>query len=100
VKVVLSLDAEADLTEIWLWNAEERGVRHADDYISFLREHIAKLETRSDIGTKIDLGPDYRYILMKRRSGGHGHIAVYQIRSDEILVVHVFHTSQDWRAKL
>ena len=30
----------------------------------------------------------------------HGHIAVYRVDADAVSILHVFHTAQDWQAKL
>ena len=99
MKVVVTPEARADLTEIWNWNATEWGVRHADSYFAFLGKHISGLSKTSAKGRPIGTRPAFRY-LMKRRSSGHGHIAVYEIVENEIRVHHVYHTAQDWQAKL
>jgi len=55
-----------------------------------------------DRGKSIENRPDLRYILMKKRNGGDGHVAVYRIEEAKgsVRVLHLFHTKQDWQNQL
>jgi plasmid stabilization system protein ParE len=100
VKVVITPQAEMDLAEIWEWNAQDRGVRHADRYLVFLKKAIYALSNPLVKGRSVPARQDLSFIIIKRRAKGHGHIAVYSVQGNEVIVAHVFHTSQDWENKL
>lgn len=74
----------------------------ADRYIASLRAKIASLAIDYDEGKSIEGRPDLRYLLMKRRNSGDGHLAVYSVYDAlaTIEILHVFHTKQDWENKL
>jgi plasmid stabilization system protein ParE len=48
----------------------------------------------------VEKRPYLRYIEVKRRRSGHGHVVVYSLTDDAVQVVHIFHTAQNWRVKL
>jgi plasmid stabilization system protein ParE len=99
VRVVVSPQARADLDDIWRWNAKDKGVDHADSYLAYLSEQISSLDKKHASGKKID-SRNLRYLLVQRRAGGHGHIVIYSLISNEIIVFHVFHTAQNWQMEL
>ena len=74
--------------------------RHADNYLAFLDGHINLLGETYAKGKTVENRPDLRYILIRRKSRGNGHLAVYTVEGKVVTVVHVFHTAQDWQAKL
>jgi plasmid stabilization system protein ParE len=100
VKVIVSPIARDELAEIWEWNAKERGVRHADSYLAFLGRSISALSRSYLKGKKVATRPDLQYIQIRRRNRGHGHVAVYTVDDQAVNILHVFHTAQDWQAKV
>lgn len=52
------------------------------------------------IGTQVSIRPDLWYILIRRRAKGHGHVVVYRFDDQQVSVLYVFHTAQDWQARL
>ena len=100
MKVVVTPEAQAELSEIWIWNANDRGVHHADAYLAFLDKHIGALSETYAMGRIVEIRSDLRYIQMRWNARGHGHVAVYTVGINAVTVIHVFHTSQNWQAKL
>ena len=99
-QVSLSTAALETLREIWLWNADRYGQRRADGYLKFLEAVIDTLARPETNGRPISGRPDLRYLLIRRRSGGHGHLAVFQVVGNDVIVLRLFHTAQDWHATL
>lgn len=98
--VAIAPTALNEISAIWRWNADEYGVSHADRYIDFLTDAIYSLATTHSLGRMVDGRPDLRYIVIKRRSRGHGHVAVYTVDEEHVNLLHVFHTAQDWPSGL
>jgi plasmid stabilization system protein ParE len=98
--VIRSPAAIDDLDEIWRWNAERYGVPHADSYLRYIKGAIDGLASSYAKGKAVGGRADLRYILIRRRAKGHGHVAVYQIGREAVHVLHIFHTAQDWKNKL
>src|SRR5205823_6101063 len=94
--------AVGELKAIWRYNAEHRGIKQADNYEVFLRRKISGLATKYGFGNVVNAEPAFRYIVMKVRNRGDGHVAVYYIDlpSRTVQVLHLFHTKQDWQSKL
>ncbi len=92
--------ARLELEEIWQWNERRYGAEHASRYFRFLRSQIDVLSTDHDRGKELPANPDLRFLLIRRKPRGYGHIAVYEIRAAAIIILHVFHTSQDWQRRL
>jgi plasmid stabilization system protein ParE len=100
VKVVITPEAQDELADIWAWDAKERGIVHADRYLDFLTKSIFALTGTYASGASVSTRPDYRFIVIRRRSKGHGHVAVYTVGETQVTVLHVFHTAQDWQARV
>src|SRR5579863_7129120 len=98
--VVYAAKALKELDEIWDWNNKHYSSDHADEYIEFLERYIDALSTDHRRGKQVSVRPALTYILIRRKSKGHGHIAVYSVDEARVNVLHVFHTAQDWQAKL
>ena len=98
--VVLTADATDDLDEVWRYTARTYGSRPANEYLAFLRRVIDELATTHPHGLPVDTRPAYRYITIRRKPRGHGHIAVYEVDANTVSVTRVFHTAQDWRQML
>jgi len=92
--------ARKTLAEIWFWNAERHGASHADSYIQFLENEADRLETEHAKGKYVSGRSDYRYVVIKRASRGHGHVVVYTIGDETVSLLGFFHTSQDWQGKI
>jgi plasmid stabilization system protein ParE len=99
-EIVYADEARRDLRTIWRWNRERYSRTHADGYIAFLHDSITALAADKVPGHAVADFPHLRYLLMQRRAGGHGHIAIFRSSETKILVARVFHTSQDWQATL
>ena len=98
--VVYAIKALRQLDEIWDWNEQTYGPEHADKYIEFLERHIDALNSEFERGKHVGAMPELRYVLIRRKSRGHGHLAVYKIKEEMVHVLHVFHSAQDWENKL
>jgi plasmid stabilization system protein ParE len=98
--VIRSPTAIDELHDVWRWNAARYGAAHADAYLRFLKESIAGLGINYVRGKKVSARPGLRYLVIRRRAGGHGHVAVYNFDETEVHILHVFHTAQDWQTKL
>lgn len=100
MKVVVTPQAQGELAEIWAWNLKDKGIRGADSYIHFLKKSILALSSTYAKGRIVSTRPEFRFITFRQSYRGHGHLAVYMIEGNDIVVLHVFHTSQDWENKL
>ncbi len=100
LKVILADDAIDQLDDIWRWNAERYGSAHADKYSAFLKRSIDALDKNYFRGKPIEAHPELRYILVRRKNRGHGHVAVYTFDSQSVDVLNVFHSAQDWPSKI
>lgn len=98
--VILSPTVVDELHDIWRWNATQYSPTHADAYLGFVKKRIFGLGRHCLRGQTISLRPDLRYLLIRRKSQGHGHVAVYQFDDMQVHVLHIFHTAQDWPSKL
>ena len=92
--------ARSCLKEIWDWNANQFGPEHAEKYVKFLVDRADALETAYLQGKMVPNRDSYRYIVVRRKSQGHGHLIVYLILSDRVEVLAFFHTRQDWQGKI
>jgi plasmid stabilization system protein ParE len=100
LKVIVSPIAREDIADIWRWNAATYNVSHADRYIELLTQAIYNLDKDHGRGRIVTHRPELRYIVIRRRPRGHGHIAVYTVDDDSVNVLHLFHTAQDWQSKI
>lgn len=100
LSVVHAPRALADLDSIADWNQKKYGVAHAARYVEFLVSGIASLGTDEISGGAVEERPDLRCILLRRRNRGHGHVVVFRIDRDAIRVMRLFHSAEDWQAKL
>jgi len=49
---------------------------------------------------KVPSRPEFKYFLIRRKSKGHGRIAVYRVTAKQIEILHVFHSAENWQEKL
>jgi plasmid stabilization system protein ParE len=99
-KVTVSTAVLEKLREIWRWNAEHHGPDHADSYLEFLETALGTLARPEVDGRSVAGRPDLRYLFIRRRSGNHGHIAVFHVGAGVVTVLHLFHSAQDWQTAL
>jgi plasmid stabilization system protein ParE len=100
LSVVYAPLAVQDLDAIWNWNEKTYGPAHAAGFLDFLARHIDHLGENHSRGRVVESRPDLRYILIRQRRRGHGHLAVYRVEKDAVSILHIFHTAQDWQTKL
>jgi plasmid stabilization system protein ParE len=98
--ISLSTAARETLREIWLWNADRYGAQHADGYLRFLENAIGTLARPEIAGRPVPGRSDLRYLLFRRRAGAHGHLAVFHAIGEQITVLQIFHTAQDWQSSI
>lgn len=98
--VIYAPAALEELDAVWDWNEKHYGRSRAADYVDFLERRIDALSENHQRGRTVESRPEYRYILIRRKAQGHGHVAVYRCDDKEIHVLHVFHTAQDWQTAL
>ena len=89
-RVHLRAQAERDLTDIWLYSAQEWGGDQADKYLDALHAGIGQLAQQPD------LGKSYEHI----RAGFHGyrvarHIIFYTVEASRITIFRVLHERMD-----
>jgi plasmid stabilization system protein ParE len=97
--IIISPAAQNELQSVWQYNFERNGLTRANRYDEFLRNGIDKLTTTYKFGKVVEVRPDLRYVTVRRRSRGDGHVIVFRI-GKAIEVLHVFHTKRDWPSKL
>jgi len=90
-----SARAVESLEEIWGWNSDRYGITHANQYVEFLLAETEKLVAKGLAGRQVPDRPNYRYVAIRRRAKGHGHVVVYKVSGNDIIVLDYFHTSQD-----
>ena len=100
MKVIYADEALESLAEIWDWNARNYGAAHAERYLEFLRQHTESLGASPRRSRAVPGHPTRRYLTIRRRTKGHGHVAVFELRSECLHVLDYFHTSQDWLNRL
>ena len=98
--IIRSPAAIDELHQIWVWNVQNNGLARADAYAQFLADCIAKLAVDYAMGAPVQARPDLRYRIVRRRLRGHGHVLVYKFDQNQVRLLHVFHTAQDWDQKL
>jgi plasmid stabilization system protein ParE len=98
--VIYSHPAQKDLDLIADWNEQTYGRERAKQYIAFLRQNIDALAINFEKGRQLEFRPSLRYSLIQRRRGGYGHVVVYSIEGKTVIVANIFHSSQNWQAKL
>jgi plasmid stabilization system protein ParE len=100
LKLEFTATAQADLLAIWDWNASQYGEAHADKYIETLFAAARRLCRSPESGMPIAEFIGLRRYLVKKRSKGHGHFIIYREEGEQLQVLHLYHSAQDWRRKL
>lgn len=100
LKVVLTESAMKDQKGIWLYNAENYGIEHADRYLAFLDQQVMQLSKHPYYGFAVDDPPGIRMLIARKGSRGHGYRIFYSVEN-ELLIVHGFiHTARDWHSQI
>jgi plasmid stabilization system protein ParE len=97
LKLRFSEQAKARLAEIWRWNATQYGEQYATEFLDFLQARTSQLELLYQLGRPVPSPSKYQYMLIKKRSSGHGHVVIYEVSQLEVLILEYFHTAQDWQ---
>jgi len=88
--VVQSSRAEQDLTDIWVYTAEEWSLAQADTYLEELVSGIDQLREHPMMGSsRDDLRKNYRALTVNQ------HIVFYMVSDNEVQVIRVLHKSVD-----
>ena len=88
------------LDEIWERNAKTYDAEHAENYVNFLKVEVRGLATDYLDGRFVATAPELRYVTIRRNPKGHGHVAIYEVVDNRVVVLNFYHTSQDWQGKL
>ena len=94
--IAFSHSAANDLASIWEWNAETYSEEHADKYVRFVLTEISSLTQKPFQGVVLRDRNEIRRLLVRKGKKGHGHLAFYRLSAEEIEVIRVLHTAQDW----
>lgn len=87
---LLSLEAEADLGDIFDYTSEQFGIDQAASYLSELEAQLIQLTTNPK------LGRERKEIRAGLRSiACNSHVIFYRIRTDHIRIVRILHGSRD-----
>lgn len=99
--VRIASSAADDLDRIWAYNATQFGRQRADAWDAFLVSVIERLGSDYGMGRSVDDVPELQFVTARKRPRAHGHIIVYEVDAEQavVFVLHIFHTSQDWKTK-
>lgn len=100
LNVVFTADARLNMLAIWDWNAVKYGVRRADRYLAFIEAEITQLAGSPETGPFVEGFPRLRKHLAKRKTRGHGHIIFYETRGDQLVIITILHSAQDWSSRI
>ncbi|PRB74090.1 type II toxin-antitoxin system RelE/ParE family toxin [Pseudomonas sp. MYb185] len=90
LKLSVTPKAESDLTGIWLYTCEERGVDQADKYLDQLEAGMQQLLNHPSLGTNYThVLPGYRRLQVEH------HAVFYKVIEPEVLVIRVLHEDMD-----
>jgi toxin ParE1/3/4 len=91
MRPILSPLAQKDLRSIWLYSAENWGRKQADRYAGSIRQDIARIAARPEIGNSDNvLRQGYAW----RLTGSH--IIFYRIIDGGVDIVRILHQSMDF----
>lgn len=90
LKIVQTVLAEQDLTDIWVYTSEEWSLAQADTYLDEIASVILTLTEHPRLGhARDDLKKGYRALPTNQ------HIVFYKVLEDEIQIIRVLHKSVD-----
>ena len=88
--IVQSSQSEQDLTDIWIYTAEEWNLEQADLYVDELVAGIERLSSHPELGhSREDIRTGYRSLNVSQ------HIVFYKITNEEVQIIRVLHKSVD-----
>lgn len=95
MRLLLSPDAQSDMSEIWDYTAERWGADQAVNYTLRLRDTLVDLAAgRKPSRSAEDIAPGYRTCLVG------SHIAYFRIDGNHLIVVRILHQSMDPESRL
>ena len=90
IRLVLRPGARRDLTNIWLYTADQWGVGQADSYVANLERERARALAFPAIGSPVEgLPAAYRKLACGK------HRIIYRYNDAELIVVRIIHERQD-----
>ncbi|HEY3780671.1 MAG TPA: type II toxin-antitoxin system RelE/ParE family toxin [Fimbriimonadaceae bacterium] len=100
--VIYTFAARDELRGIWSYNAKRRSTKQANSYEDFLMRGIDRLADEYGQGEDVTGFPEFKSLILIKRRGGDGHVVIYEIdaAAGTVNILHVYHTKQDWPAKL
>ncbi|UWR87820.1 type II toxin-antitoxin system RelE/ParE family toxin [Phaeobacter inhibens] len=95
LELTLSLKAQSDLEEIWLYSAQVWGRDQADLYLNTLQ---SVFETLCDLP---ELAREYEELSPAVRMHQTGqHVVIYRVQGSQLQIIRVLGARQNWRAVL
>ncbi len=86
----LTLRAEEDIKDIWLYTAENWNIDQATKYVSLLEKRMELLGKNPEIGAeRPDFGDGCRYFLHEQ------HSIFYRVEDNKISILGIPHSSMD-----
>ena len=100
--LIWTAQAERELHQIWLYNAEHRGAAAADDYEAFLLDQASRGVRSPQSVRSVEGYPELRQLIARMKPSGDGHVIIYKsiAHEDSFLVLHVYHTKMDIKKRL
>ena len=90
IRLVLRPRARCDLTDIWLYTADQWGAAQADSYTAAINREIESALAFPHIGSPVEgLPQDYRKLISGK------HRIIYRSSAAELIVVRIIHERQD-----
>jgi toxin ParE1/3/4 len=94
-RLLLSVEAVADLTDIWHFTASTWGDAQADGYVERVRARLDELVRFPGLGKARDeIAMGLRGLPVER------HVPFYVVRPDSIVVRRILHPSRDFEDEL
>lgn len=94
--VIVSPEAEQDLSEIDLYTTAKWGEAKAESYLTELVQTLNRIEQEPNLGSPIESMPGLRCFTFKVRKSRsvHGHRIIYSPTEQGIQIVRVLHTAR------
>ncbi len=89
-----------EIDKIWSWNEKNYDAVHASSYIHFLLREAERLCRKKDAGELVEDFPGLRRLFVRQIQKGHGYIVVFRKSTQNIEIVHFYHSAQDWQQRL
>lgn len=95
LSLVITSPALAELEAIWDYSARNWGTRQAERYLSGLNRSFALLCDMPDIAR---IRPEFTRPTRVYRAAEH--LIFYRVEDDELIILRVLHTRQNWQRLL